>query len=112
MVCDTRLRRGQTITERKAEVRRAVEKLEKDLIAQRAKAKVGPQGAIAFENAELQRDGITDNCAYRMLMSSGSALARQAIERAELLAGRKVDRTVVNQGWHTHDNGASWHKHK
>ena len=101
MTCDTRLRKGQTITQRKEEVQKAVSALDKALAAGRAKAKVGPQGAIAFEGMpELQRDGITDNCAYRRLMSSGSALAKQALQRAEMLAGRKVDRAVVNQGTH------------
>lgn len=108
MVCDTRLKPRQTIQERKSEVLKAVEQLQKDLISGRAKAKVGPQGAIAFEGWAT-RDGVTDNCAYRRLMSSGSALAKQAIARAEALAGRTVDKSVINSGTHSHDGGITWH---
>ena len=40
-------------------------------------------------------------------MSSGSALARAAVARAEQLAGRQVDRRAVAVGAHSHDGGAS-----
>jgi hypothetical protein len=108
MVCETRLKPRQTVSERAAEIRRAVLKLSEGLASGRIKAKVGPQGGIAFEGfAGDERDGISDACAYRRIMVSGSALAKAAIARAEALAGRTVDRAAVAQGWHMH--GDAWH---
>lgn len=113
MPCDTRLKRRQTISERKIEVKKAVEKLSTGIVAGRIKPKIGPQGAIAFEGfTEAERDGVTDACAYRRLMIEGSPLARAAIARAEQLAGRTVDKQVIGQGAHSHDGGRTWHDHK
>jgi hypothetical protein len=111
MPCDTWLSTPQqTLTERKAEVRKAVDRFSQGLSTGRIKAKVGPQGAIAFVGVEdKERSGVTDACAYRSLMIHGSALAKAAIARAELIAGRSVDRKVVATGTHSHDGGNSWH---
>jgi hypothetical protein len=43
-------------------------------------------------------------------MATGSALARAAIEKAEAMAGRGVDRKVIGQGVHSHDFGKTWHR--
>jgi hypothetical protein len=113
MPCDTRLKPRQTINERAAEVRQATERLAAALAAGRVKVKIGPQGAIAFEGWDANsRDGITDACAYRRIMATGNAMARLAIQRAEQLAGRSVDRAVVGHGTHSHDGGHTWHSHK
>jgi hypothetical protein len=113
MPCDTRLRKGQTISQRKAEVRDAVTKLNSAIIAGRVKPIVGPQGAIAFQGwRDEDRSGVTDACAFRMIMISGSALAKAAIARAEQLAGRSVDRRTIAHGVHSHDDGHTWHDHK
>ena len=113
MPCDTRLKPRQTIQERAAEVRAAAARLERAIALGRVKPKVGPQGAIVFEGWSAdERDGITDNCAYRRLMAGTSAISKQAIVRAEILAGRKVDRMVIGQGAHSHDGGRTWHDHK
>jgi hypothetical protein len=113
MPCDTRLKPRQTIQERATEVRKATERLAQALAAGRVKVKVGPQGAVAFEGwDQTSRDGITDACAYRRIMSTGSAMARMAIARAEQMAGRTVDKQVIGQGVHSHDNGRTWHDHK
>jgi hypothetical protein len=112
MVCDTRLKQGQTISERAAEVRRATTALERAIAARKVTVKVGPQGAVAFIGwQDSERDGITDNCAYRRLLATGSALARAEIARAEALAGRKVSVQAVGQGLHSHDGGKTWHGH-
>lgn len=108
MPCDTRTLPNQTLTERKLEVREAIAKLSSDLIAGRAKTVVGPQGAVAFTGWQDRRR-VSDACAYRLLMATGSALAKQQIAKAEQLAGRSVDRRVINAGVHSHDSGASWH---
>jgi hypothetical protein len=110
MPCDRRLKPRQTISQRAEEVRRAVAKLNAGLIAGRIKAKIGPQGAIAFEGFnEQERDGVTDACAYRRLLVSGSALAKAAIARAEQLAGRSIDKQTLAHGTHSHDGGKTWH---
>lgn len=110
MPCDKTLRSGQTLTERKIEVRGAIAKLSDALVAGRAKAVIGPQGAIAFAGwSDEDRSRVTDACAYRMLMAAGSALAKQAISRAEQLAGRSVNRAAVAHGHHSHDQGVTWH---
>jgi len=115
MPCDSRLKKGQTISERKVEIKEAVDKLAAALAAGKIKPVVGAKGGIAFPGwVEGQQGGVTDNCGYRRLMSSGSALAKMAIERAEALAGRRVDRQAVAQGLHAHtlDGRTVWHDHK
>lgn len=113
MPCDTRLKANQTISQRAEEVRAVTARASQALAAGRVKALVGPQGAIAFTGlSDAERDGVTDACLYRRLMSSGSATARLAVERAEILAGRKVDQKTVAIGAHSHDGGRSWHSHK
>lgn len=112
MVCDTRLKKGQTISERAAEVRRATSALEQAIAARRVTIKVGPQGAVVFQGwSEQERDGITDNCAYRRLLATGSALARAEIAKAEMTAGRTINRQAIAQGVHSHDGGKTWHGH-
>lgn len=114
MPCDTRTRLpNQTLAERKTEVREAISRLAAALAAGKVKPVIGAQGAIAFPGAvELQNARVTDNCAYRVLMATGSALAKQAIAKAEALAGRGVNRQAMAQGHHGHSDGhggVSWH---
>jgi hypothetical protein len=109
MPCDTRRKPRQTVQERASEVRGAVAKLDALLKKRLVRPRVGPQGAIAFEGwPEKDRDGVTDACAYRRIMSTGSVLARAEIARAEQLAGRSVDRQVIGAGVHSHDGGRTW----
>ena len=111
MPCDTRLRRGQTTTQRKQEVRDKVNDLSAKLVAKTVKPVVDKRtGAIAFQGwQEGQAFGITDACAYRRLLIDGSALAKAEIARAEQIAGRAVDRQALTQGVHSHDGGETWH---
>ena len=109
MPCDSMFLPGQSLQDRKAEVKRAVEALDKALAKGNAKAIVGKNGAIAFEGWGEDRNRVTDACAYRRIMAKGSALAKAKIARAELLAGRSVDRKVVAAGVHSHDSGRTWH---
>lgn len=113
MPCDRKLKPKQTIQQRAEEVRRAVAKIAEGLTTGRIKVKIGPQGAVAFAGiADEERDGVTDACAYRRLMATGSATAKAAIARAEQLAGRSIDRRSLAHGHHSHDGGATWHDHK
>src|ERR1700739_1726622 len=93
MPCDTWIQPNQTLTERKVEVRKGVDRFSQGLSTGRIKAKVGPQGAIAFVGVDdKERAGVTEACAYRQILVHGSALAKAAIARAEQIAGRSVDR--------------------
>lgn len=110
MPCDTRLKPKQTIQQRAAEVRSVVSRLDSLLVSGRVKVTIGPQGAVAFTGwADNDRDSVTDACAYRRIMATGSGLARAAIQRAELMSGRKINAQAVASGIHTHDGGRTWH---
>lgn len=110
MPCDTKLKPGQTIKQRIAEVREMVAKLSASLAAGRVRAKVGAEGGIVFEGlTDEDRNAVTDACAYRRLMVSGSALAKAKIAAAEAIAGRPVNRQAIGQGLHSHDGGKTWH---
>ena len=113
MPCDTSFLPNQTISQRKDEITRAVGRLSTLLAAGTVKAKVGPKGSIAFDGwTNEDRSRVTDACAYRRVMATGSALAKAQIAKAEAMAGRTVDRQVVGHGVHSHDGGQTWHDHK
>ena len=110
MPCASKLKAGQTIAQRAAELRKRGEQIDKLLAAGRVSATIGKQGGIAFTGIpEDVRDGMTDACVYRAIMARGSHQAKMAIAKAERLAGRVVDKKVVAQGLHSHDGGQSWH---
>jgi hypothetical protein len=111
MPCDRVLKPQQTISERATEIRGVVARVVASLTTGRVKAKVGPQGAIAFIGlTDAERDGVTDACMFRRILATGSATAKAAIMRAEQIAGRSVDRSVVASGGHYH--GDVYHEHK
>ena len=113
MPCDRKLKAGQSVQQRADEVRKIVTKIDAAIAQGRVKPVVGKQGAIAFVGiTDDERDGVTDACAYRRILVSGSALTKAALQRAELLAGRSVDKQVIGQGAHSHDGGRTWHDHK
>lgn len=58
---------------------------------------------------DTRRARVSDVCGYRLLMATGAPLAKQAIARAEQLAGRTVSRQAVANGHHSHDGGHTWH---
>lgn len=112
MACETYQRKGQTLAQRKDEIRRVQEKVIAGLKSGAITAKVGPKGQVTFVGiSDDERPGITDACIYRRVMVSGSQLAIQAIAKAERLAGRQVDKQMVATGHHSHDGGNTWHKH-
>src|SRR5215831_14818132 len=113
MVCDTKLRENQTLSERKKEVLETIEAIAKLIISNRVKPVIDKAtGAIAFQNIPASvRAGITDACVYRRIMATGSALAKQQIAKAEMLAGRTVNRASLAAGIHSHDGGRSWGSH-
>lgn len=113
MPCDRRLKPNQTIQQRAEEIRETVSRIQTGLANGSIKAIVGPQGGVAFQGlAESDRNGVTDNCAYRRILATGSATSKMALMKAEQLAGRKIDAMVVGQGAHSHDGGRTWHSHK
>lgn len=100
----------QTLAERAREVRKAGEKIDKLLAANRAQVKVDRRtGGIVFVGIpDDVRDGMTDACVYRAIMARGSHAARQAIVKAERLSGRTVNKKAVLAGMHSHDGGQTW----
>jgi hypothetical protein len=110
MPCDTRLLAGQTISQRKEEVKKVVSVLDRLISTGQVRVKIGPKGEIAFSAwADSERGRVTDNCAFRRLMVTGSSLTKAKIAQAEMLAGRSINKQVVGSGVHSHDNGATWH---
>jgi hypothetical protein len=114
MACDTQPMKGQTLTERKTQVKEIIAFT--DELIRKGKIKIvvdKRSGAIAFDGMTPQERGnVSDACTYRMLMVSGSVLAKQAIARAEQLAGRGVNRQALTNGVHSHDGGHTWSTHK
>lgn len=110
MACDTRLKPKQTLQQRATEIRTMVSTLDRALIAGRVRVTIGPQGAIAFTGlTDQERDGVTDACAYRRIMATGSPLAKAKIAAAEALSGRAINRQAIAHGHHSHDGGKTWH---
>ena len=113
MPCDTKAKRNQTLQQRASEVRDVVTKVAAKLVSGLVKVKIGPTGGIAFVGlTDEERDGVTDSCLFRRIMATGTATAKLAIQRAEQLAGRTVDRQALAHGHHSHDGGHTWHDHK
>jgi hypothetical protein len=113
MPCDTSSLPGQTLTERKTEILDAVKELTALLVSGRVKPKIGAQGGIAFEGwTDSQRRRVTDACAYRRIMATGSSLAKAKIAQAEMMSGRRVNAQAVGAGVHSHDGGLTWHDHR
>jgi hypothetical protein len=113
MPCDTRLKPGVTVVQRNAEIGQAIARLEKLLGENKVRVVVDKRtGAVAFEgwSPEL-RDDVTDLCAYRRMAARSSWALRQAVARAEVLAGRKVDERALAAGVHSHDGGKTWGAH-
>jgi hypothetical protein len=108
MACETNLKPKQSVSERAKEIRLAVSALDAAIAARRVQIKIGPQGAITFAGW-VNEAGVSDACAYRRIMSTGSALARAEVAKAEQIAGRGVDKRTVAQGVHSHDGGHTWH---
>lgn len=106
MPCDTKLKPQQTITQRKLEISEVVDRIAKGLVAGNIKVALSKEGAIAFSGiADKDKNGVTDACAYRRIMATGSALAKAKIASAQALLGKQV----VTNGVHSHDGGQTWH---
>lgn len=111
MPCDTiRKSPQQTLAERAREVRAAGAKIDAMLAKGQVKATVDKKtGGIVFSGIDDKvRDGMTDACVYRAIMARGSHASRQAIVKAERLAGRGVNKKAVLAGLHSHDGGQTW----
>lgn len=109
MPCDTKLRAGQTLEQRGAQIKAALKRLEQKLAAGQVRVAIAQNGAVAFAGWR-DRDDVSDVCAYRVLSAEGSSALRMAVARAQALSGRQVNPQAVAAGWHTHD-GVSWGKH-
>jgi hypothetical protein len=115
MSCDTRLQsKNQTLSERKTQVKEIIAFTDELIRKSKIKIVVDKRtGAIAFDGmTDAERGGVSDACTYRLIMATGTALAKQAIARAEAVAGRGVSREALATGTHSHDGGATWSTHK
>jgi hypothetical protein len=115
VACETRLQnKNQTLSERKTQVKEIVAFTDELIRKSKVKIVVDKRtGAVAFSGmTDAERGGVSDACTYRMIMATGSVLAKQAIARAEQLAGRSVNRQALTNGVHSHDGGQTWSSHK
>ena len=115
MACDTRLQNpNQTLSQRKTQVKEIIAFTDELIRKSKVKIVVDKRsGAIAFTGmTDAERGGVSDACTYRVIMATGSALAKQAIARAEQLAGRGVNKQALANGVHSHDGGHTWSSHK
>jgi len=109
MACETLRKPQQTPEQRRAEVRAALLALEQGLQKGSISLVIGNQGAVAFQGwTPATRGGLTDACAFRTLQANGSWALKSALNRAEAMAGRKVDMNAVSAGVHSHDGGRTW----
>jgi predicted esterase len=106
--------KGQTLSQRKAQVKDIIAFTDELIRKNKVKVIVDKRtGAVAFDGMTPQERGnVSDACTYRVIMATGSALAKQAIARAEQLAGRTVNRQALTAGVHSHDGGHTWSSHK
>lgn len=109
MPCDSRIPVGMTAEQREQQIKAALKKLEQSLSEGKVMVKIGPQGALAFAGW-FDRDGVSDVCAYRRLTVAKSWALKQAVAKAEMMAGRKMDANAVGTGVHSHDGGMTWNK--
>lgn len=106
----TPLTREQTLTQRMAQAKAALARLERALQTGTVKPVIGPTGGVALVGW-TDRDGISDVCAIRALTAENSSPLRMALARAEALQGRKVNLQAIASGVHSHDGGRSWGRH-
>lgn len=112
MACDSRLRQGQSLAQRMAEVKAALARLEAQLKAKSVKVVIAPNGAVTFTGwKDTDRNGMSDACTYRTLTAAGSWELRQAVARAQAESGRQVNPQAVAAGWHSHNGGQTFEKH-
>jgi hypothetical protein len=111
MPCDTSYLPNQTLSQRKDEVTRAIGRLNTLLASGQVKAKVTPAGTVSFEGWTTEdRSRVTDACAYRRILATGSSLAKAQLAKAEALSGRTINKQMIAQGGHYH--GDHFHSHK
>lgn len=110
MACFTVTKAGQSLAERGAQVKAALERLKRYIAAGQVQIVIAPNGAVGLSGWK-DRDDVTDVCAVRTLSAEGSWELRQAIARAEARTGKKADLQATAQGWHSHDGGRTWGRH-
>lgn len=93
-------------------IRERLKRLEAMLDDGSVKVVVGPGGSIAFDGWLPQdRGGLSDLCSYRKLAADQSWALRQAVARAEAMAGTSINQQAIASGLHSHDGGSTWSRH-
>jgi len=98
------------LAERTTQIEKALKRLEASLQSGKVRVGIAPNGAVVFTGWQ-DRDDVTDVCAFRTLTASNSWALRQAVARAEAVAGKRVNVNAMAAGWHSHNNGQTWSKH-
>ena len=111
MTCESRKIAGQTTEQRRAEITRVFAEIRAAIMTGKARIIVGKQGGIAFVLPGIDRAGVSDACIYRVLMRENAWGFREALAKAETLAGCVVNETMIATGLHSHDHGVTWSKH-
>lgn len=110
MVCEASRRQEQSAADRAREIRETLKRLEGLLAFGTVRVVIGPRGELAFAGwEEKERQGVSDVCAYRKLVAAGSFELKRAIQKAETLAGRRLNPQAIAAGVHSHDGGQTFH---
>lgn len=97
--------------QQQADMRAALKRLELMLDKGGVGVIIGENGAMYFNGwSSADRKGWSDVCAFRALSAEGSFALQTAVQRAEMMAGRKLDQNMVAAGIHSHDGGHTWHQ--
>jgi hypothetical protein len=104
MPCDSYVPKNTTPVQRKKQIEEAVERLNKAIAAGQVTLVVDrATGAVGFKGESgLKSNGVSDACAFRKLQLSGSFAFKQALQKAEMQVGRKINEKAIDAGVHMH----------
>jgi hypothetical protein len=112
MPCDSYIPVKMTIPQRKKQIEEAIDRLNAAIEKGQVTLVVDKAtGAVGFKGATNRNDNVSDACAYRKLKLKGSMAFKQALQKAEMQAGRKADEKAIDAGVHMH-NGEFFPGHK
>ena len=96
MACWNRRRYEQQLEEeRQREYQKAIEELQVLLGNGQVQVLIGMNGEVIFENWNGAELDINDACAFVSLQNMGSWELQQAVEAAEIMAGRSVNQEML-----------------
>jgi hypothetical protein len=112
MACEAYRKPKETLEQRRDRIAKSLGLLEERIRQGQVRVVVGRDGSVTFAGWKVEdREDVADLCAYRKLTAKGSIALRSALARAEIAAGRTVDKQVIGSGLHSHDGGKTWGRH-